>query len=102
MQTSIRSADRQVVQSGRHALHRHTAESTSNPECRRGVCVATSAEPLSTGLPRSTLTNTAIIPHDSHTSPQIGQRMVDIFAENLKRHVSEAPSMNVCDVQRGY
>jgi len=88
MQTSIRPADRQVAQSGLHALHRHTTESPSNRECRRRVCVATSGEPLSTGLPLWTLPNTAIIPHESHSSPQIGQRMVDIFADNLKRHVS--------------
>ncbi len=46
--------------------------------------------------------NVFIVPHDSHSSPYIGDRMVDIFCANLKRYVAGQPLQNVCDPQRGY
>jgi phosphoglycerate dehydrogenase-like enzyme len=46
--------------------------------------------------------NVFIVPHDSHSSPYIGDRMVDIFSENLERYVDGAPLKNVCDPGQGY
>jgi phosphoglycerate dehydrogenase-like enzyme len=46
--------------------------------------------------------NVLIVPHDSHSSPFIGDRMVDIFCDNLRRYVASAPLKNVCDPERGY
>ena len=46
--------------------------------------------------------NVFIAPHDSHSSPYIGDRMVDIFCDNLKRYLSGQSLMNVCDPNKGY
>ena len=46
--------------------------------------------------------NVLIVPHDSHSSPHIGDRMVDIFCDNLRRYVAGEPLLNVCDPRRGY
>lgn len=46
--------------------------------------------------------NVFIVPHDSHSSPYIGDRMGDIFCANLKRYVAGQPLQNVCDPKRGY
>lgn len=46
--------------------------------------------------------NVLIVPHDSHSSPYIGDRMVAIFCENLKRYVDGVPLHNVCDPGQGY
>lgn len=46
--------------------------------------------------------NVLVVPHDSHSSPYIGDRMVDIFCANLRRYVAGEPLQNVCDSERGY
>ena len=46
--------------------------------------------------------NVFIVPHDSHSSPYIGDRMVDIFCANLKRYVEGEPLENICDPEKGY
>ena len=46
--------------------------------------------------------NSFIVPHDSHSSPHIGDRVVDIFTENLRRYVEGKPLLYVCDARRGY
>ena len=46
--------------------------------------------------------NIFVIPHDSHSSPFIGDRIVDIFIDNLSRFVTGEPLQNVCDPKRGY
>lgn len=43
-----------------------------------------------------------IVPHDSHSSPCIGDRMVNIFCDNLRRYVAGERLWNICDPQRGY
>jgi phosphoglycerate dehydrogenase-like enzyme len=43
-----------------------------------------------------------LVPHDSHSSPHIGDRVVEIFAENLERYVRGMPLLHVCDPRRGY
>lgn len=40
-------------------------------------------------------------PPDSHSSPLIGDRIIDVFCENLQRYVVEEPLLNVCDPNRG-
>ena len=46
--------------------------------------------------------NVFIVPHDSHSSPYIGDRMVRLFCDNLKRYVAGEPLQNICDPGRGY
>ncbi|MCP4536961.1 MAG: D-2-hydroxyacid dehydrogenase [Chloroflexi bacterium] len=46
--------------------------------------------------------NVFIVPHDSHSSPYIGDRMVDIFCGNLKRYVAGESLENICDPEKGY
>jgi phosphoglycerate dehydrogenase-like enzyme len=46
--------------------------------------------------------NVLVIPHDSHSSPFIGDRIVDIFCENLRRYLKGDPLLHVCDPARGY
>ncbi|MGI5838587.1 MAG: D-2-hydroxyacid dehydrogenase [bacterium] len=48
------------------------------------------------------LPNVRLVPHDSHSSPYIGDRMVDIFCANLRRYVWGEPLQNICDPRRGY
>ncbi len=43
-----------------------------------------------------------IVPHDSHSSPYIGDRLVDIFCANLRRYVSGQRLRNICDPAKGY
>ena len=46
--------------------------------------------------------NVLVIPHDSHSSPYIGDRIVDIFCENLRRYMNGDRLLHVCDPARGY
>lgn len=59
-------------------------------------------EPLSPDSPLWVLENVLLVPHDSHSSPYIGDRMVELFCANLVRYVAGEPLHNICDPQRGY
>ncbi|MEM7112776.1 MAG: D-2-hydroxyacid dehydrogenase [Chloroflexota bacterium] len=59
-------------------------------------------EPLPADSPLWDLENVFLVPHDSHSSPYIGDRMVDLFCANLTRYVAGEPLHNICDPQRGY
>jgi phosphoglycerate dehydrogenase-like enzyme len=59
-------------------------------------------EPLPTDSPLWGLTNVFLVPHDSHSSPKIGDRLVAQFCENLRRYMAGEPLLNVCDPRRGY
>jgi phosphoglycerate dehydrogenase-like enzyme len=59
-------------------------------------------EPLRSDHPLWEMDNVLLVPHDSHSSPHIGDRMVDIFCENLERYVSGKSLANVCDPSKGY
>jgi len=59
-------------------------------------------EPLPADHPLWDLDNVFLVPHDSHSSPHIGDRVVEIFAENLGRYVRGEPLLHVCDPCRGY
>ncbi len=59
-------------------------------------------EPLPTEHPLWDIDNVFIIPHDSHSSPYIGDRLVNLFCENLKRYINGESLNNVCDPTRGY
>jgi phosphoglycerate dehydrogenase-like enzyme len=59
-------------------------------------------EPLPEEHPLWDLDNAFIVPHDSHSSPHIGDRVVDIFTENLRRYVEGEPLLYICDPGRGY
>ncbi len=59
-------------------------------------------EPLPKDHPLWRAPNTTVISHDSHSSPKIGERMVELFAKNLERYVAGLPLVNQCDISRGY
>lgn len=59
-------------------------------------------EPLDDGHPLWDMEEVLIVPHDSHSSPYIGDRMVDIFCANLRRYVAGEPLLNICDPEKGY
>jgi len=59
-------------------------------------------EPLDHGHALWNMDNVLIVPHDSHSSPYIGDRMVEIFCENLRRYVAGERLHNICDPHRGY
>ena len=59
-------------------------------------------EPLPADHELWDMENVFIIPHDSHSSPHIGDRMVAIFYENLRRYVHGEPLQNVCNPGVGY
>jgi phosphoglycerate dehydrogenase-like enzyme len=59
-------------------------------------------EPLPADHPLWDMDSVLVIPHDSHSSPYIGDRIVDIFCENLRRYMKGEPLLHVCDPARGY
>lgn len=59
-------------------------------------------EPLDADHELWGMDNVLVVPHDSHSSPRIGDRMVTIFCDNLGRYVAGEPLSNVCDPLRGY
>lgn len=59
-------------------------------------------EPLPEEHPLWDMENVFIVPHDSHSSPNIGSRILDIFIENLRRYVKGEPLKHLCDPNRGY
>jgi len=63
---------------------------------------AFATEPLPPDHALWDLDNVRLVPHDSHSSPYIGDRMVDIFCANLRRYVRGEPLQNICDPRRGY
>jgi phosphoglycerate dehydrogenase-like enzyme len=59
-------------------------------------------EPLPQDHPLWDLPNVFLVPHDSHSSPHIGDRLVAMFGANLRRYVARLPLQNLCDAARGY
>jgi phosphoglycerate dehydrogenase-like enzyme len=59
-------------------------------------------EPLPPDHPLWAMANVLVIPHDSHSSPYIGDNIVALFAGNLRRYLAGAPLLNVVDRARGY
>lgn len=46
--------------------------------------------------------NVLLVPHDSHSSPYIGDRIVNMFCENLERYIKGEKLQNICDPKKGY
>jgi phosphoglycerate dehydrogenase-like enzyme len=63
---------------------------------------ALEVEPLPVDHPFWGMENVLLIPHDSHSSPYIGDRIVDIFCQNLERYVQGKPLQHICDPRKGY
>ncbi len=63
---------------------------------------AFTVEPLPVHHPLWEMENVFVIPHDSHSSPNNGDRIVEIFCDNLKRFIKGEPLMHVCDPKKGY
>jgi phosphoglycerate dehydrogenase-like enzyme len=63
---------------------------------------ALEVEPLPVDHPLWDMENVLLIPHDSHSSPYIGDRIIDIFCDNLERYVKGKSLRYVCDPKKGY
>ncbi len=63
---------------------------------------ALEVEPIPVDHPFWGMENVLLIPHDSHSSPYIGDRIVNIFCENLDRYVKGVQLKNICDPGKGY
>ncbi len=59
-------------------------------------------EPLPDDHPFWDAPGVTVIPHDSHSSPYIGDNIVDLFTDNLRRYIAGKPLRNVIDRERGY
>jgi len=59
-------------------------------------------EPLPIDHPLWELPGVTIVPHDSHSSPYIGDRLVDLFCDNLQRYLAHQPLQHLCDPAKGY
>ena len=59
-------------------------------------------EPLPEGHPLWTLENVLVSPHVSAFSPRYDERVVDLFAENLRRFLDGRPLLNLVDKARRY
>lgn len=59
-------------------------------------------EPLPSKHPFWEMKEVLLIPHDSHSSPYIGDRIIDIFCMNLERYVKGEPLKYICDPKKGY
>jgi phosphoglycerate dehydrogenase-like enzyme len=59
-------------------------------------------EPLPSDHPLWDMDNVTLIPHDSHSSPYIGDRVVDIFCRNLNHYVNGETLEFICDPSKGY
>ena len=63
---------------------------------------ALEVEPLPKDHPLWDMENVLLVLHDSHSSPYIGDRIVDIFCANLERYVEGERLKNICDPKKGY
>ena len=62
----------------------------------------TPQEPLPEDHPLWRMSNVIITPHTSGGSPERGDRIVDLFCENLRRHMSGEDLLSVIDKNKGY
>jgi phosphoglycerate dehydrogenase-like enzyme len=62
----------------------------------------TDPEPLPKGHPLWKFENVIITPHVAGQSDKIGDRLVNIVKENIRRFVEAKPLINVVDKQKGY
>ena len=59
-------------------------------------------EPLPADSPLWDMPNVLITPHTAGSSPRSHARLMDLFCENLRRHVAGKPLLNVVDKAEGY
>jgi len=59
-------------------------------------------EPPPAGHPLYQLDNVIVSPHVSGFLPSYDDRCVELFAENLRRYLADAPLLNLVDRAKGY
>ncbi|MCX6070575.1 MAG: hypothetical protein NTU91_06905 [Chloroflexi bacterium] len=59
-------------------------------------------EPLPVGSPLWEMPNVLLSPHIAGASGDYFERATELFAENLRRYLSDQPLLNLYDPQRGY
>ncbi len=62
----------------------------------------TPQEPLPEDHPLWRMENVIITPHTAGGSPNRGDRLVDLFCENLRRFLADRPLLGVIDKEKGY
>lgn len=69
----------------------------------RGVLVDCHVvEPLPSDDPLWTAPGATVLPHDSHASQLLGDRQIELFADNLTRLANGTGLRNIVDLARGY
>jgi phosphoglycerate dehydrogenase-like enzyme len=63
---------------------------------------ALTEEPLPSEHPLWDTPGITIVPHDSHSSPLIGDNIINVFTENLRCYVNDQPLNNLVDLTKGY
>jgi len=61
-----------------------------------------SEEPLSPESPLYHTQNLLITPHTSWASDRVVERTVELFIDNLRRHLAGEPLRNLVDLEAGY
>lgn len=59
-------------------------------------------EPLPSDHPFWSMENVIVLPHTTWRSPQVQERQISLFVENLGKFVRSEPLLNVVDVDAGY
>ena len=83
-------------------------EAGAHPRAQRRNWIAAAAldvfdqEPLPADSPLWDMENVIVSPHISGGTEIYNQRAVEIFCENLRRHLAGEPLRNVVDPERGY
>jgi phosphoglycerate dehydrogenase-like enzyme len=62
----------------------------------------TTPEPLPDDHPFWSMDEVVITPHCAAASPRTGERVFEMFAENLRRYLAGEPMLNVVDKDAGY
>ncbi|HUG16747.1 MAG TPA: D-2-hydroxyacid dehydrogenase [Thermomicrobiales bacterium] len=90
------------VSRGRVAQEGALLDALANGTLSGAYLDAHAQEPLPRDHPLWSAPGVTVIPHDSHSSPLIGDNIIDLFADNLARYLSGEPLRNVVDPARGY
>ena len=93
-----------LVDLSRGGLVDHAAlvEALSEKKLAGAVLDVFPVEPLPEGSPLWEMPNVLISPHIAGASGDYFERATELFAENLRRYLSDQPLLNLYDPQRGY
>jgi len=82
--------------------HGALVEALSEKKLAGAVLDVYPEEPLRESSPLWEMTNVLLSPHIAGASGDYFERATELFAENLRRYLSDQPLLNLYDPQRGY